>query len=146
MPSTFHIFSEPKHTSVITPWDAIVGRYSRIIGYTSFGDFFVTDPPTSEHALLLTLEGSVEETGYDDTDAFVSTLLTVPDVVAHVLRPQLLEALTLRLGPLCKEEVYYPVPYPFIGGSGAPETFEKGNVWVFASIAGQSRGSQIHEI
>jgi hypothetical protein len=145
MSTTFHILAEPMPARAIAPWDAVVGRYSRIIGYTSFGDFFVTDPLTSEHALLLTLEGSVEETGYDDTEAFVRTFLTVPDVVAHVLRPQLLEALTLRLGPLGTEEVYYPVPYPFLGGSGAPETFEKGNVWVFGSIAGQSRGSQIHE-
>jgi hypothetical protein len=139
MPSTFHILTEPKHAGAIASWDSILRRYSRIIGYTSFGDFFAIDPLTSEHAVLLTLEGSVEETGYDDTDAFVRAFLTVPDVVTHILRPQLLEALTVRLGPLCTEEVYYPVPYPSLGGSGAPETFKKGNVWVFAVISGQSQ-------
>jgi hypothetical protein len=98
----------------------------------------VTDPLTFEHALLLTLEGSVSETGYDDLEAFVCTFLKHPDVVTHVLRPHLLEALSVRLGPLRTDEVYYPVPYPFIGGSGAPETFDKGNVWVFARLVGQT--------
>lgn len=30
-----------------------------------------------------------------------------------------------------------PVPYPMLGGSGAPETYDKGNVWVFLDIVGQ---------
>ncbi len=66
--------------------------------------------------------------------------LATPEVVTHVLRPQLLAALEARLGQLAVDEVYYPVPFPFLGGSGAPETFAKGNVWVFASIVGQSWG------
>jgi hypothetical protein len=140
MVATFHLLCEPRSAEVIAPWDAVLGRYSRIIGFTSFGDFFVVDPQTSEHALLFTLDGAISETGYDDTAQFVREFLTHTDVVTQVLRPQLLEELVGRLGRLDADEVYYPVPYPFLGGSGAPDTFDKGNVWDFASIVGQSWG------
>jgi hypothetical protein len=138
MPTTFHLLTEPKSTADIAPWDTVLGRFSLIIGYTSLGDFLLVDSMTSEHAVLLTLEDRVEETGYNHTEEFVRIFLTHPEVVDHVLRPQFVEELMARLGPLGVGEVYYPVPYPFLGGTGDLKTFNKGSVWVFASIAGQS--------
>ncbi|PSK26501.1 T6SS immunity protein Tdi1 domain-containing protein, partial [Nocardia seriolae] len=38
------------------------------------------------------------------------------------------------LGP---DQVYIPTPYPFLGGTKAPETYEIGDVWVFLDIVAQ---------
>jgi hypothetical protein len=80
---------------------------------------------------------------YESLEEFESQVLEAPEFQSACLQPRSLaelESLAERLGGLEAEEVYYPVPHPAIGGSGAIETYEKGNLWVFVEIAGQNRG------
>ena len=56
------------------------------------------------------------------------------------LRPQDLAVLDRRLGDLRPDEVYYPVPFPSLGGSGELSTYDKGAVWVFADLVAQTLG------
>jgi carbonic anhydrase len=49
-------------------------------------------------------------------------------VIEQVGRPALVAEIEKRLGSLKSDEVYFPVPYPFLGGSGTPETFDKGDL------------------
>jgi hypothetical protein len=53
-----------------------------------------------------------------------------------VLQPWLVERVRARIGDPAANQVYLPVPYPFLGGSGEPDTYDKGDVWVFWSIVG----------
>ncbi|TMB28613.1 MAG: DUF1851 domain-containing protein [Deltaproteobacteria bacterium] len=57
--------------------------------------------------------------------------------VEQFLRPNDLRLLQSRLGELGPEQVYYPVPYPCLGGSGELSTFDRGDVWVFVDLRGR---------
>jgi hypothetical protein len=139
MPSElFHFLDPMRDVADIWPWGTVAGRFSRVAGYTALGDFILIDPRSGEHAILLTMTADLEPTGYTDATKFKRVFLTHPDIVEHVGKPALVAELEERLGALGRDEVYFPVPYPVLGGSGRPETFDKGNVWVFASILGQS--------
>jgi hypothetical protein len=78
--------------------------------------------------------------GYDERASFESEFLGGQGVIEQVLRPADVSILEGRLGKLLEEEVFIPVPYPFLGGSGRLDTYEKGNVWVFAGLVGQAHG------
>lgn len=45
-----------------------------------------------------------------------------------------------RLGEPAEVECYFPVPYPASGGSGALDSYQKGNIWVHLDIYGQVIG------
>jgi hypothetical protein len=72
--------------------------------------------------------------------AFEDAILKDVAFIEQFLRPDDLRLLEAQLGELGPEEVYYPVPYPCLGGSGDLSTFDKGDVWVFADLLGQSLG------
>jgi hypothetical protein len=122
------------------PLASIANSFTRVAGYTSFGDFILVDPVTGEHAILLTMTVELESTGFNDPAEFRGVFLSNADIVEQVGKPALVAELEKRLGPLGTDEVYFPVPYPFLGGSGSTETFDKGNVWKFANVVGQSQG------
>ena len=141
MPSElFHFLDPMRDVSELGPWASITNSFSRVAGYTSFGDFILVDPITREYAILLTMTAELESTGFDDLAEFKSVLLSNANIIAQVGKPALVAQLEKLLGPLNVDEVYFPVPYPFLGGTGNPETFDKGNVWVFANLVGQSQG------
>ncbi|HWE97871.1 MAG TPA: T6SS immunity protein Tdi1 domain-containing protein [Tepidisphaeraceae bacterium] len=141
MPSElFRFFDPPRALEALGSWGKFVGRFSRVIGYSAFGDFILVDPESGEHAILLTMSAELEPTGYVHTDEFTSVFMANPGIIEQIGKPALLAELEHRLGPLASEEVYFPVPYPFLGGSGTPETFDRGNVWTFAELVGQSHG------
>ena len=71
---------------------------------------------------------------------FEKQVLKDPGFVDGILRPNDLAALATRVGALGEQDVYFPVPYPCIGGSGALETYDKGNVWVFMELLGRTMG------
>jgi len=77
---------------------------------------------------------------FREVQEFEAEVLLNPAFAAVCLPPEDIELVAGRLGPLSTDEVFYPVPYPSLGGSCDLATYEKGNVWVFADLAGQMRG------
>jgi hypothetical protein len=71
---------------------------------------------------------------------FEEQTLKEENFVHYVLEPEHVSAVVEHVGALEPEQVYYPCPYPFIGGSDEPTTYSKGNVWVFADLVGQTHG------
>ena len=55
------------------------------------------------------------------------------------MRPHVEKIRQLK-GPLKPGQVYIAKPYPFLGGSEAPETYGQGDVWVFLDIVAQAHG------
>jgi hypothetical protein len=121
-------------------WATIAGRFSRVAGYSAFGDFMLLDPISGEFAILLTLTAELEPTGFTNIELLKSEFLTHPEIIRAIGKPTLLAELETRLGVLKQDEAYFPLPYPSLGGSGAAETCDKGNVWIFADLVGQSHG------
>jgi hypothetical protein len=134
------------HASVVSSmecWSKVVGRFSDVLGYSNLGLFFLRDPAANEYVVLHPLSYGKNAKFYgalDSIDTFEKEILNDPLFVEQLLRPNDVSLLRERLGKLGPEEVYYPVPYPCLGGSGELSTFEKGNVWVFADILGQTLG------
>jgi len=91
--------------------------------------------------VLHPFKGAAKSYGKHATIAdFEQQVLREPGFESYVLRPAHIQVLAKRLGPLKDEEIYIPTPYPFLGGSDAPETYDKGNLWVFTHIVAQMGG------
>ena len=77
-------------------------------------------------------------TGYLSREEFESGLLGDVGVLRDVLRRADYQRLTGSVGSLGAEECYFPVPYRALGGSGALNTYDKGNVWIYPDLYGQA--------
>ena len=115
--------------------------YDEIVGFSNFGLFFFRDSKASEYGILHPFIPSIKDYGRFDTQSdFHSTVLTDPYFVGCYLRPDDLAALSSSVGELGDEDIYIPQPYPHMGGSNKLETYDKGNVLVFAEIVAQTHG------
>jgi hypothetical protein len=114
-----------------------------VVGYSHLGSLFLRDPTSSEYLVLHPLmpgNNAKRYGAFNSLSEFESVVLTQPEFVQTPLRPQDIALLEQRLGPLGVEQVYFPVPYPFLGGSGELSSYDKGDVWVFADLVGQTLG------
>jgi hypothetical protein len=137
----FTILTEPLRTvDCLGCWARHTDRFTLVSGYTAFGDVFLLDPSNNEFAVLCPMLGQQFPTGCYGKDRFENQFLTDLGIVNEFGRPNDIEQLKWRLGPLKGAEVYFPVPYPIIGGSGELSTYEKGNVWVFVHLVGLMHG------
>ena len=121
-------------------WESLTGEFASVVGYTSFGDFFLRSPRTDEYAILTTIDPDIVALGYNDLPSFKTFFLNNEEIVRDVIRPDDIIYLQSRLGSLLADEIFYPVPYPCLGGSGNLDTYQKGNVWAFAGLIGQAHG------
>jgi hypothetical protein len=139
----YTLFDSPASATRLGCWSRPLGRYSEVIGYSHLGSLFLKDPAKSEYVVLHPLLHGNNAKAYgsfSSTKAFEDAVLKDSGFVARFLRPDDLRSLRERLGELSPNDVYYPVPFPCVGGSGALSTFEKGDVWVFADVLGQILG------
>lgn len=126
---------DPASQDVLGPWAAQFPRYTHVIGYSSLGHVFLLDPAALDYAVLHPFKGAAKSYGrHASIAAFEKAVLREPGFEAHVLRPEHVQAIANRLGLLSGDEIYIPQPYPFLGGSEAPETYAKGGIWVFLHV------------
>ena len=120
--------------------------YSIVIGYSVTGAIFLKNPETNEYLVLYpSMPGNncKQYGSFESNKEFEEKILKnedFPHYGLYPINPEDLEVLEKRLGSCRKEEIYYPVPEPMLGGSGKLETFDKGNIWVHTDIIGQSKG------
>jgi hypothetical protein len=107
-------------------------------GAYRFGDLFLRDATTGEYAILVTESFEVVDTGETDETGFRETILANPDVHRTLLRAADANTVALRLGSPRHEEIFIPVPLPALGGSGQLDTYQRGGLWEYLSIAVQS--------
>jgi hypothetical protein len=137
----YTLFKSPRPIEDLGCWAAHCAAWSEIIGYSPFGLFFLRDPVEHTYVVLHPLACGLKSYGVlKSTDEFERTVLRSKRFMEECLRPNDLDVLQTRLGRLRAEQVYYPVPYPFLGGSGELDTYSKGDAWVFVEIVGQSHG------
>lgn len=73
-------------------------------------------------------------------EEFADTVLRDPGFATHVLLPDHVAEIRALLGPLGEDQVYIPTPYPFLGGSMAPDTYTTGDIWTFLELVAQFHG------
>jgi hypothetical protein len=130
----------PRSTEVLGPWAPHYEEYTEVVGYSSLGHIFMRSAE-NDYAVLHPFKGAAKSYEvHSSPAAFEQAVLKEPGFAEFVLRPDHIQAIHKRLGGLADDEIYIPQPYPMIGGSGAPETYHKGNVWVFCHIVAQMGG------
>lgn len=140
-PTQLYKLVEPQSHEILGPWAPEFPAYREVVGYSSLGHIFLRDPESHDYILLHPFKGAAKSYGkYESVNVFENDVLKDPGFETTVLRPEHVQAIAKRLGPLGEEEVYIPQPYPFLGGSEAPNTYDKENVWVFTHIVGQMGG------
>jgi hypothetical protein len=118
----------------------IQAHYPNVFGFSAFGDLFVCSQDGHQVAVVMTNPPKLEQLNFDSIESFTSTFLTNAGVVEHVLRKADYENLTSRLGPLSDDQCFFPVPFQRMGGSGALDTYDKGDVWAHLDLLGQVMG------
>lgn len=128
----------PVSTEKLGRWQQAFPAYDEVIGYSVLGHFLVRDSDTGEYAVIHPFKVAAKSYGrFTTVEAFEKAVLKEPGFQSYVFMPEHVAAIRRRLGALAKHQIYIPEPYPFLGGSEAPETYGKGDVWVFANILGQ---------
>lgn len=126
---------------VMPGWSEHFPRYDRVVGYSDLGHAFLMSTRTGEYAVLDPYSAGTKALGiHSDIGAFVDRVLFDPDFITYVLQPGHVAAIRKRLGPLAENEVYIATPYPFLGGSEDPESYDRGGVWVFFDLVAQAHG------
>jgi len=139
-PALYRLFP-PRAAEVLGPWAPHFPKYTEVVGYSSLGLIFMRNPESGEYEVLHPFKGAAKGYGaHGGLDDFEEAVLKEPGFREHVLRPDHVQAIHKRLGALSEDQIYIPQPYPMIGGSGAPETYDKGNAWVFCHIVAQMGG------
>lgn len=142
----YHLLEEEAGAHILGCWEKHLMGYSRVVGYSATGAIFLRNPETSDYLILypgMPGNNCKKYGSFTSTKEFEKKILKDDDFQNYGLypiKPGELPTLVERLGPCEKDQVYFPVPDPSIGGSGKLDTFKKGNVWVYADIIGQNKG------
>lgn len=138
---TYHLLPKPEPISILGCWEPHLAPFTDVAGYSGLGHFFLFDSKSGEFAVLHPFHQAYKSYGkFVSVAAFESEILKDPGFSEYVLKPDHQAAIQLLIGKRKTDEVYIPEPYPFVGGSEAPETYSKGNVWVFAELVGMFQG------
>ena len=135
----YEFLASPLSISDVVPSATpIFGSFNKILGHSAFGDLFVQNPDTNQIGVFVAAELKLVDVGHDAVDEFTSKFLEDPSVASEFLRQDDLSKLIDLHDDLGKEEVFYPVPHPVIGGSGNLDTYQKGNVFTNLEILAQT--------
>jgi hypothetical protein len=122
-------------------WERHLAPFTHVVGYSGLGHFFLHDENTGDFAVFHPFKRAYKNYGpFESVAAFRSAVLDDEGFAEYVLRLSHQAQIRERLGELGEEEVYIPQPYPFLGGTDAPDTYATGNVWVFAELVAMSHG------
>ena len=128
----------PASTERLGRWHEAFPAYDEVVGYSALGHFFLRASASQEYAVVYPFKIAAKSYGvFSTVEAFEDNVLKDPGFEEYVLSPEHVASIRQRLGPLKENEIYIPEPYPFLGGSEEPDTYAKGNVWVFANILGE---------
>jgi hypothetical protein len=131
----------PRASDAIGRWAKGFPDYPEIVGYSLLGHCFLRDPATDDYIVLHPFQWAAKSYGsHASVEAFERDVLQEPGFAQFVLRAEHVAAIHRRLAVPGDDAIYIPEPYPFLGGSEAPETYAIGNVWVFMDIVAQMGG------
>lgn len=138
---TYRLFPQAEPVSVLGCWEPNLSPFTHVVGYSFLGHFFLTNVEIHEFAVLHPFRRAYKSYGrFDSVDEFEDVILKDPGFDEYVLKLRHQAAIRAAVGELGNDEVYIPEPYPFLGGSEEPDTYAKGNAFVFAELVGRCHG------
>ncbi len=135
------LFESPKPLDDFGGWGGNVGNFDQVVGYSFLGHMFVTMSISPEYAVLHPFRESYKQYGqFSDVAEFRHNILDDAGFAEYVLRPLHVERLAAILGPLAKDQVYIPLPYPHLGGDESLESYTTGKFREFMILVAASHG------
>ncbi len=122
-------------------WSDHLGDFDEVVGYTALGNVLLRSSKSKEYLVLYPQRSGNNAKNYGafaSFDEFQRMVLDDVSFVDYSLRPEDVSTLVERLGPLEESQVFFPVPFPCLGGSGELSTFNKGGFWIYIDLLGQS--------
>jgi T6SS immunity protein Tdi1, C-terminal len=131
----------PEKIDSLGCWEGNTRQFNEVVGYSLLGHVFLFATESNEYAVLHPFKQALKNYGeFENVQNFEAQILKDDGFIEFVFEPVHLKAVIDYVGPLGNDEVYYPCPYPMVGGSCEPYTYSKGNVWVFLELVGQTHG------
>ena len=136
------VFATPLCGADLGIWSREIGPKTQILARSMFGDLFTFDPTTGTGHLLRPADGIHTAFGeYDSPQAFLNEALRRKDVVRVILRPEAVRDLSQNLGSLQNGEVWFPMPFPFLGGKRDNlDCYQNGTLQDLLEMTGQAQG------
>lgn len=140
MASPYAFLAEFTPLAEFDVWEGNLGAFTHVFGHSHLGHLLIWSPDHHYGIAYPYLSRYKDYGVYDSPTAFQEEVLEDPYVRRAIFVEDLLPTLAERLGAAAPGEVYYPVPYEILGGSGAPETYDKGPLTVWAATVGRMHG------
>jgi hypothetical protein len=96
-------------------WVSIAKGFDELVGYTYLGDIFLRDSKTGKFAVLFTVNPELVPIDVYSFSDFEKSFLSHPETKRTIFQSGKLDAIRMHLGNLTGEEIYIPVPFPFLG-------------------------------
>jgi hypothetical protein len=134
----YHLLVSPRPVGDLPGWEGLHRSYTDVVGYSHLGHVFLHDRREGTFGVLHPFRDAFKDYGrFDSLEHFDAMVLSDEGFDEFVLRRPHLDEVARRTGPLGPDQVYVPVPYPFLGGDEAPESYDRGDVWTFLRIVPQ---------
>ncbi|MEU8900366.1 T6SS immunity protein Tdi1 domain-containing protein [Nocardia sp. NPDC048505] len=119
-------------------WAPHFPQFDTVVGNSDLGHVFVANQTTGEYGVLYPYDAAGKNYGqFAGTAEFVDTIVRDQYFSSVILLSGHVAEIKNILGPLEAEQVYIATPYPFLGGTEEPDTYQIGDLWVFLDIVGQ---------
>ncbi|MNV35922.1 hypothetical protein D3C71_1273830 [compost metagenome] len=128
-----------KHLNVgqtMNRWSVVANDFDELVGYTHLGDIFLCNSKTKQMAILFTISPELVPLAINSVLEFECSFLSNPEAKRTILQEEKLRKIEARLGGLGDEEIYIPVPFPFMGGDRSVESYKIGNVFTYLELVG----------
>lgn len=137
---SFRLIPSQRFDRVMPAWAEHYPQFDTVVGYSDLGHAFLMSTRTGEYGLLDPYSPGVKTYGpFTEVGEFVTEVLFDPSVITYVLQPDQVTKIRRLVGPLADNEVYIATPYPFLGGSESPESYQRGGVWSFFDLVAQAQ-------
>lgn len=136
----FVYLEEPHPLTELPPLGGNLGSFTHYVGYSVLGHVLIANPESGEFGVHYPLQNGFKSYGSMPREQFQRQVLDDPGFRDFAVPADHIARVAAHAGPLDPGQVYMPVPYPFLGGSGAPETYDRGHFGVFISLVSQMQG------
>ena len=134
----YRLLDSPRPVADLLGWEGLRRSFTHVVGYSHLGHVFLHDSRGGTFGVLHPFRDAFKDYGrFDSLEHFDAMVLSDDGFAEFVLRRPHLDEVARRTGPLGPDQVYVPVPYPFLGGDESPARYDRGDVWTFLALVSQ---------
>jgi len=117
-------------------WVGIAGHFDELAGYTYLGDVFLRNSKTGQFSILFTIGPELVPLDIHSFSELEKSFLSHPEAIRTIFQKEELDLIEARLGNLADDEIYIPVPFPFMGGDRSIGSYKRGNLFTYLDLVG----------